>query len=155
MGAPAPQPATTPKKGHLLRNVGLGCGGLLLLVIIIAVATNAGKSATGSPSSSPAATGTAKVAQVLLDETGTGVKSTNKFTAGGDWDIVWSYDCTKFAGGTGNFQIYIYGKDSSDLKGVGANELGAKGNDVNHQHDTGTFFLQMNSECAWHVTVKG
>lgn|ERR1700674_1077500 len=159
MGATQPQPTAAPKKGHTLRNIGIGCGGIVLLFIVIAIASQGTK--TGSTGSSPAANdkgsptaSAAHVAQVLLDVQGTGIKSTQKFTAGGDWDLNWSYDCSNF-GQNGNFQIYIYGKDSSDLKGIGANELGAKGSDVSHQHDTGTFYLQMNSACAWHVTVKG
>jgi hypothetical protein len=161
--AATPQPAPTPKKGHLLRNIGLGCGGLIVLFIIIAIATNAGK--TASPSSSPAAADKgsasasaastpAHVAQVLLDVTGTGIKSTNKFTTSGDWDLNWSYDCSNF-GSSGNFSVVLYGQNSSDMKGIPVNELGAKGADVSHQHDAGTFYLEMNSECAWHVTVKG
>ena len=91
---------------------------------------------------------------MLLDVTGTGIKSTNKFTAAGDWDLTWSYDCSAF-GSNGNFAVALYGQNSNDVRGILVNELGAKGNDVTHQHDAGTFFLQMNSECAWHVTVTG
>lgn len=158
--APAPTPA--PKQRHLLRNIGIGCGGLILLFIIVAIATQGTK--TGSPSSSPAAnesgsasasTAASSAPKTLLDVSGTGTKSTNKFTAGGDWDLTWSYDCSNFSGGTGNFQVYLYGQNSSDLKGIPVNELGAKGNDVSHQHDSGTFYLEMNSECAWHVVVTG
>jgi hypothetical protein len=85
---------------------------------------------------------------------GTGTKSTNKFTTGGDWDLNRSYDCSNF-GYKGNFQVFLYGTDSSDLKGVAVSELGAKGSDVTHEHDSGTFYLEVNSECAWHATVKG
>jgi hypothetical protein len=160
--AASPQPAPAPKRGHMLRNIGIGCGGLLLLLITIVVASNAATK-TGSPGSSPAAnepgsaSATAKASsapKVLLDVQGTGTKSTNKFTAGGDWDLTWSYDCSSF-GSQGNFQVILYGQNSSDLKGIPVNELGAKGNDVTHEHDSGTFYLEMNSECAWHVTVTG
>lgn len=149
----------------MFRNIGLGCGGLLLLLIILAAIGSAMSGGKGTTSSSPAANdqGSAsasalaapsKAATVLLDVTGTGIKSTQKFTAGGDWDLNWSYDCSNF-GSSGNFSVTIYGKDSSDYRGLGANELGAKGADVSHQHDSGTFYLDISSECAWHVTVKG
>lgn len=55
---PAPNPA--PRKGHGLRNVSLGCLGLIVLLIIIGIAANGGKNATtnstsslSSPSESP------------------------------------------------------------------------------------------------------
>jgi hypothetical protein len=143
------------KKGHMARNLGVGCLGLLLLIVIIAVAANAGKSTTTStpavadksPSAKPAA-----APKVLLDVTGSGIKQTQKFTAGGDWDLEWSYDCASF-GASGNFVVTAYGSDG--LPAVLTNELGAKGADVTHQHNAGTFYLSVNSECTWHVVVKG
>ena len=50
--------------------------------------------------------------QVLLDISGNGSKTTQKFTAGGDWDLSWSYDCSKI-GMEGNFQVFIYNGDAS------------------------------------------
>src|SRR5947209_608132 len=43
------------------------------------------------------------VPQTLLNISGSGTKSTQKFTAASDWDLNWNYDCSKFAGGQGNF----------------------------------------------------
>lgn len=144
-----------PKKGHMARNLGVGCLGLIILVVIIVVASGGSKSTTTStpavadksPSAKPAA-----APKVLLDVTGSGIKQTQKFTAGGDWDLEWSYDCASF-GTSGNFVVTAYGSDG--LPAVLTNELGAKGADVTHQHNAGTFYLSVNSECSWHVVVKG
>ena len=35
------------------------------------------------------------------------------------------------------------------------NQLGKSGSDVEHYHNGGAYYLEMNSECKWHVTVKG
>jgi hypothetical protein len=160
---PQPPPSLPPgyeirKKGHFWRNAGIGCGGLIVLAIIIGIAASAASN-SGTPSSSPAtftsstpkASSAPKTAQVLLDKTGSGINSTPKFTAGGDWEIDWSYDC---GADKGNFQIYVYSGDGS-LTDVAANALDVKGSDVSYQHRPGTYYLQMNSGCKWHVIVKG
>src|SRR5438128_473816 len=51
MHAPAPAGYATPNKGHGLRNVSLGCLGLIVLVILIASLSNgANKTGNNSPS---------------------------------------------------------------------------------------------------------
>jgi hypothetical protein len=158
--AAEPQP-TAPSKGHALRNVSLGCLGLIVLLIIIGIAAN-GSHGTSTPAPSPsnsatnqpsAAQSSPVAATVLLDKTGSGINKTPDFTAAGDWEIDWSYDCSNF-GQNGNFAITVFNSDGS-LADVAANQLGAKGSDVANEHQGGTFYLQMNSECDWHVIVKG
>jgi hypothetical protein len=151
------------KKGHFWRNAGIGCGGLIVLIIAgsIAAANGASKSpttsapavfATAPASNAPKASTAPKTAgTVLLDKTGSGINQTPKFTASGDWEIHWSYDC---GADKGNFQIFVYSGDGS-LAGVAANALDVKGSDVSYQHRGGTYYLQMNSGCNWHVTVMG
>lgn len=47
--ATAPQPTPAPKRGHMLRNIGIGCGGLVvLLIIIVAIASGGNKGASVS-----------------------------------------------------------------------------------------------------------
>ena len=145
------------KKGHGLRNGAIGCLGLIVLIVIISIAAASGNHSGGSsnPAASSPAASTAPVAlKVLLDKTGSGTNTTPKFTAGGDWEIDWSYNCTGFGGGTGNFQVYVYNGDGTPSD-VAVNELGAKGSDVTYEHQGGTYYLEMNSECNWHVIVKG
>lgn len=107
-------------------------------------------STTNQPTAAPASPVAAKV---LLDKTGSGINKTPSFTAAGNWEIDWSYDCSNF-GQSGNFAIIVYTGDGS-LYDVAANQLGAKGSDVSNEHQGGTYYLQMNSECDWHVIVKG
>ena len=150
-----------PKKGHALRNVSLGCLGLIVLLFVIGLAAN-GTHGPSTPASSPsnsttnqpsAAPASPVAAKVLLDKTGSGINKTPDFTAAGDWEIDWSYDCSNF-GQSGNFQVIVYNSDGS-LADVAVNELGAKGSDVTNEHQGGTYYLEMNSECNWHVIVKG
>jgi hypothetical protein len=87
----------------------------------------------------------------LLDLKGSGIQRSAKFTTAGDWTITWSYDCSKYPGGTGVFQIYVKG----DTLDVAANELGKSGSGTQPEYTgAGTFYLEMNSVCAWHVVVN-
>lgn len=110
-------------------------------------------SAPGTTAAAPATTA-APAPKVLLLVTGSGTKTTQKFTAAADWDLNWTYDCTRTEGGQGNFQVYIYSGGGS-LSDIAVNELGAKGSDVTHEHQGGTYYLEMNSECPWTVKVTG
>jgi len=144
------------KKGHGLRNGAIGCLGLIVLIVIISIAAANGNHPGGSsnPGASTPAPSTAPAAlKVLLDKRGSGINQTPKFTAGGDWEIDWSYDSSSF-GSDGNFAIVVYQGDGT-LSGIAANQLGAKGSDVAYEHQGGTYYLEMNSECNWHVIVKG
>jgi hypothetical protein len=100
------------------------------------------------PTTAPTAAAAAPV--VLLDLKGSGIHRSKKFTADGEWTIAYTYDCASF-GQKGNFQIFVEG-DTSD---VAANELAAQGQGSQNEFTPGTFDLNMNSECDWHVTVKG
>jgi hypothetical protein len=113
----------------------------------VAASSEPAGSSSAAASISPSPAGT----QTLLDLKGSGIHRSKKFTTAGDWTIAYSYDCSKFFGGTGNFQIYVEG-DTTD---VAANELGKGGSGTQNEYTPGTYDLNMNSECTWHVTVKG
>lgn len=89
----------------------------------------------------------------LLDVTGAGIKTTETFTVGNTWDMPWSYDCSG-AGGRGNFIVTVMAADGHGSRNAGTNQLGASGQDTEHFHVGGTFYLEINSECSWHVTVR-
>lgn len=91
----------------------------------------------------------------LLDISGSGSKSTQSFTTSSNsWELDYSYDCSNF-GSQGNFQVYIQ-KDNGAFTDIPpVNELGSGGSDTEYYHEGGTFYLEVNSECSWHVTVKG
>lgn len=156
--APNPNAAPTTvvqKKGHTLRNLGCGCGALalLIIVIIIIVMSSAAKTLNNAVTSgggvpAPAAT------KVVLDLTGSGTKTTQKFTVAGDWDLTWSYDCTAF-GQQGNFQVFVYQGNGSPALLTPVNQLGKTGNGVENYHSGGQYYLTVNSECSWKIQAKG
>jgi hypothetical protein len=106
---------------------------------------------TDSPVPTDTPVSTPKPPRTLLTLKGSGIRRSAKFTTAGDWTIAWSYNCTSF-GFAGNFIIDVAG-DTSD---VAANELGKSGSGSQPEYTgPGTFWLEMNSECSWQVTVKG
>jgi hypothetical protein len=157
--------AGSPPVGHRSPNAGcgktaaIGCGAIiavvLLFAIIGAIISGFNQSAsTGSKhvgSRAPGRTGHHKPAaaptpQVLLDVEGSGIKTTQRFQVPDEWAIGWSYDCSNF-GGSGNFIVSVDG----DVSDTAANQLGASGHDVSYEHSGGNVYLQINSECDWHV----
>lgn len=162
------------RKGWVRRHKILTALGVIVVLIVIGAVAGGGSnkkapaasvaatSPNPQPSTPTAATQSAVPASVapvavapktLLDVTGDGIKQTPNFTAADQWTINYSYDCTAF-GSKGNFQIYIYNSDGSPSD-IAANALDMKGEDVTTEHGGGTFYLQINSECSWHVAVTG
>lgn len=154
-------------KGGLFGCFGVGVA-LVVAIAIIAIISGGGSHSTTSgsfqaaTSASPVATAkaTAKAtvapvaAKVLFDKTGSGIGKTAIFTTPSEWEIDYYFDCTGF-GQTGNFSITVY-DGASQMKDLPANALGLKGSDVAYEHNlSGPYYLEVNSECDWHVTVKG
>lgn len=133
--------------------VGYGCLATAALFVFVAATAWCGSGHPTPGSRSPAASEPPATLRVLLDKSGSGINTTPKFSAASDWQIVWSYDCASF-GSSGNFIVTVYDADGS-LSDVAVNELGAKGSDTTNEHQGGTYYLQVNSECKWHVIVKG
>jgi hypothetical protein len=167
----APQHTPTPKKGMSRgKKIGLSIAGVIILFIIIGAASSSSKNANTSNTSTPAKPDTSNQTtsqpaattptpapqfQTLLDLSGSGTKTTQKFTAAADWDLIWSYDCSNF-GTSGNFQVMIYNGDGSlSTDNSLVNQLGSKDSGTEHYHKGGTFYLETNSECSWHITAKG
>jgi len=167
---PTPQPPA--KKSHRTRNIVLGVVGAIIVIGIIGAATGGGskknddkttaaapatstsQQATTAPATTQAAPAptTAKpkpAAKTVLTESGNGIKTTARFHVDGDWDLHYTYDCSSF-GLKGNFIVTTGG---SDFPMPLANELGMKGSEVTHQHDGGSLYLDINSECSWTVKV--
>lgn len=92
--------------------------------------------------------------QVLLDLSGSGSQQTASFTVGSKWNVTYTFDCSAF-GGSGNFQFDVDNTDGSDTYDTGANDLAASGGTTDYYYDSGEHYLSINSECAWHLTVKG
>ena len=90
----------------------------------------------------------------MLDVSGSGSKSTQTFTVSDSWQMKWSYDCSSF-GDRGNFQVYIYTSDGAmSFDNNGVNQLGSSGSDTEYYHTGGSYYLEVNSECSWHITVQ-
>jgi hypothetical protein len=83
---------------------------------------------------------------VLWQQSGSGIQSGQQFTVPDTvkgWKEVWSYDCSGF-GSQGNFITSINGSTDS-----GTNQLGTGGGGTNYYYDSGTFSIDVNSECNW------
>lgn len=106
-----------------------------------------------SSSSSSSATSAAQPT-VLLDLSGNGAQQTQPFTTTGDWTVTYTYDCSDY-GSAGNFQFDVDNTDGSTNNDNGANELATSGGATDYYYDAGQHYLSINSECDWHVTVKG
>lgn len=88
--------------------------------------------------------------KTVLSAHGDGMRSTKTFTVRGAWDIEYTYDCRDVYGGTGNFQVW---NEETGLANTYINDLGAKGEDVAHQHLGGTLALKVNTLCRWTLKV--
>jgi hypothetical protein len=106
-----------------------------------------------APTESPTTTAATVAAPVtLLDMKGSATKNSKPFTTTGTWTLAYTFDCSSFPGGKGNFQVYVY--QGTQPVGVAVNEYAAKGDSSTTQYETGELHLQMNSVCdKWHVTV--
>jgi hypothetical protein len=93
-----------------------------------------------------------------VTQNGSGTATTSSFKVPSSWNLGWSYDCSQNLGGQGNFIVDIYDdygqKSQPDFDNQGINQLGAKGQGVEHYHSGGNSkFLKIGSECPWTVTV--
>lgn len=109
---------------------------------------------TPTPVTQPAPAPAPAQPQTVLDISGSGSKSTQTFTVDSSWQMKWSYDCSSF-GDQGNFQVYVYtGGGSLSFENAGVNQLGNGGSDTEYYHTGGSYYLEVNSECNWHLTVQ-
>jgi hypothetical protein len=103
----------------------------------------------------PATTAPA-VAKTVLQISGNGAKTTADFAVTqAQWTIAYTYNCAN-AGGEGNFIVEVYDHTNQlDVNKPGINELGASGNSSTVEHGNGTYYLSVNSEYNWTLTVTG
>ena len=102
---------------------------------------------------------------VLVDERGSGPggQTTEIFTANGNWDLRWSYECSSTQGsqyptlGQCDFRLAV--KQLSDCQvssgNQGVTQHGGKNQGVVHNHAGGTFYFVVDSYGSWTFTVTG
>jgi hypothetical protein len=104
-----------------------------------------GRKATPAPAPEAPAT--------LLEIAGTGAKTSREFTtAGHDWDLHWKYDCSNL-GSDGSLIVQVMRSDGSYTE-LNMTETGTGGEDTEYFHRGGTFYLIVNSTCAWQIAVR-
>jgi hypothetical protein len=115
------------------------------------------------PAGLPATTTTAYTARsttmsppTVLSLHGSGSMTSGNFTVTrSQWTISYKFDCVAFGNGTGNFAIFLTGVNgthASDPEPV--NEQGRAGRQGSAViHGAGTYYLAVNSQCNWLLTV--
>ncbi len=144
------------KKWYLRWYMWVVCIGLLFIVISsFNTAQQKARDVAQSGTSTPTPSAAVAESQTLLKISGSGSKTTEKFTVAGDWDLNWTYDCKNF-GQSGNFQVFIFTDDGQmSFNNSPVNQLGMSDSGVEHYHKGGTYYLTMNSVCKWSIEVKG
>jgi hypothetical protein len=145
------------------------------VILIIAIAAVAGtgskkntptpvpqKTSASAPATSAPTTTAAPVAPTKLqNRSGEGQRSLPRFTVPSSakgWTLSYIYDCPSVGStnaGIGNFVIDVTGYGSASVStGQGPNEFGANGGATDTYDDTGTFSLDIDSDCHWTITVQ-
>jgi hypothetical protein len=131
------------------------------VAVLCAVSCGEASPATSSPAA-PDTAAAAPSPQVLLDLKGSGDKTTQAFTAAGNWDLQWTYDCkAALTLPDGMCDLFIHIKDASgDTFGQnqGVSQQGQKDQGVEHYHVGGNFYLEISTCCVktnWTVKVIG
>jgi hypothetical protein len=98
----------------------------------------------GAPSVSAAAAAT-----TIYESEGTGSKTSKPFAVNASWAIAWSYDCSKAPKSAAAFAVTVQGGSPESA----ISPTGPSGIDITHFHDAGTFYLNIETGCTWHVRV--
>jgi hypothetical protein len=103
------------------------------------------------PATEQASRPVASTSHVVATFSGSGIENTRKFTVTSTWKLDYSFNCQNF-GSSGNFIVTEDG--GSDFSGVDLNDLAVtKTGSTWAYHDSGTHYLEINSECDWTVKV--
>ena len=89
--------------------------------------------------------------RVLLNHQGSGQWTSPRFQAPAEWSIAYAFRCDD---GTGNFIVSVEG-GTPGYSTAGVNELKAGGSGRTFVHDArGSVYLQVISECRWHIVAQ-
>jgi hypothetical protein len=84
---------------------------------------------------------------------GSGTTETRSFRPpSGSWRINYSFNCSDW-GADGNMIIWVYRSNGDPIQ-LAANDLDYRGSGHTHVHKSGRFYLDIDSECDWVVTVR-
>ncbi|HWY60294.1 MAG TPA: hypothetical protein VNW15_00185 [Rhizomicrobium sp.] len=95
-------------------------------------------------------------AKTLLEDQGDfGNKTTKLFTPQGkDWTLQWSFDCASL-GDSGNFNAKLMRQDGGASPIATVEKINDRDSGTEQFHQSGTFYLQVVSECRWTIKVDG
>jgi hypothetical protein len=92
--------------------------------------------------------------EIRFDASGIG-NASETFAATGKhgWNVEWSYDCSK-TGGSGVFVVDVFNADRTpDFVHPGISEEGDRDSGVYHVLESGRFYLDVTTTCAWTLKV--
>jgi hypothetical protein len=84
----------------------------------------------------------------IFELRGTGSRLTEPFSAGGAWEVTYSYDCSSLRGVEPSFSMRIGG---APIYVAPIERDDVRASDTIYVHQTGTFYLQIDTPCTWHV----
>jgi hypothetical protein len=124
--------------------------------VISSAATGATETGAGAPAPAPVANPSppalpAAAGRTLLAIRGSGSTSSPKFTAPASWTLNFAYDCSNVPDAT-NFQIFPTGSDPNSPVAT-VNQLTEKGSSSQRYTTAGVFYLVINTDCAWQISV--
>jgi len=116
---------------------------LALILIVLAVALPLAPLEVARPQ-------TASANWTLLDLSHSGPLITQAFSVAPEWAIWYTYDCRKSKGGGAGFVLTVQGSGFEEPIVSHA----SRGSSTYYYHDGGTYYLEINSRCAWRVKVS-
>ena len=149
--------AACPLISVLLERQGTRLGAGLRLGLALVFAGLAGLGIAQHPPATglerPAAPAPVKT---LLEDSGDfGNKATKVFTPPGkDWNLEWSFDCASL-GDSGNFRLRVMRQGGGDSAMAAVERINDRDSSTEHYHQTGTFYLEVVSECRWNIKAVG
>ena len=131
-------------------------GGLRLTLVVVfagiaalSFAQNGGRFLRQAAPAAPPA------AKTLLEADANGNTKTKQFTTqGAEWTLNWSFDCAVL-GDSGIFNVKVMAADGKESANPPVEKIDAANSGVEHYKQGGTFYLDVISECPWHIRVDG
>ena len=136
--------------GSLARLSGLPSQGRMrdFGTVVVSVLCMAGSLVGVLAAATPAGADTASFSSAQIGTTG----STASFNQSGPWLMSWAYNCSNI-GIPGTFFVNVNQHSANLTLDIGPVELGSSGSGTDHYYDTGSFNLDITSDCNWIIVV--